>query len=291
MNDIDFDELDRAVNSLANQSDGKAPGPAPSSTPQPAPVTAEPAMPSQVSEPSTPAPASSSAPRPDTGRFMDVVHPSSDMRSSINVPPRAPSREAAPIQPPTRPSSVEETATPASPATESPSPFLPDAKVDKRPLGAFADTTPAPVEEPTPPTDPVPPLPTEQSSSDQPTVNDTPLPRELQDDLLLVETNEETPTTPQESAVAGPESVASEKPEDSSPSMPNQPTSILQQYVEKNDAPAAPTTSIFDVQNYQKTVGAKKKKSGWLVVLWIVLLIVLGAGAGAAIYFYVLPLL
>jgi flagellar basal body-associated protein FliL len=33
------------------------------------------------------------------------------------------------------------------------------------------------------------------------------------------------------------------------------------------------------------------KKHGWLIALWVFLLVILGAGAGAAIYYFVLPLL
>ena len=69
--------------------------------------------------------------------------------------------------------------------------------------------------------------------------------------------------------------------------------SITQQYAESpstGDAPA--TTSIFDTDAYKKPLAhPKKKSSGWLVVLWIAVLLIVGAGAGAAVYFYVLPLL
>lgn len=283
MSDIDYDELDRAVNSLANQPIN---GSSQLATSSPTPQTTASSSPDNISsapqaKPDTQAVAS----RRSSGRFMDVVHPSSDMRP-VTVPPRASSREASPLQPPERaqiqpdvPAKDLQTSSPAEPTmpVAVDSPFLPDTKVEKRPLGAFTDVE---AQEPTSPDFSIKPV----AEPDRPIESDTPLPRELQDDLLTVETNEEAPTS---------QAVESEKAAASQPnSAPIAPASILQQYVEKTDKVEPPTTSIFDVGSYQKTVGSKKKKkSGWLVVLWIVLLVIVGAGAGAAVYFYVLPLL
>lgn len=103
------------------------------------------------------------APRPSSGRFMDVVHPSSDMKLSsgpaLVVPPRpelstpqpsmAPAFDSQPSVPQTspveEPVSVADSAPELSPVTEDTqplTPFLPDAnaKVEKRPLGATPDT-------------------------------------------------------------------------------------------------------------------------------------------------------
>lgn len=276
MSDIDYDELDRAVNSLANQPAASTPAPQATAPNSPDSTSGAP----QVKPDTQPV-----ASRRSSGRFMDVVHPSSDMRP-VTVPPRASSREASPLQPPGRaqiqpdvPAKDLQTSSPAESTmpVAVDSPFLPDTKVEKRPLGAFTDVE---AQEPTSPDFSIKPV----AEPDRPIESDTPLPRELQDDLLTVETNEEAPTS---------QAVESEKAAASQPnSAPIAPASILQQYVEKTDKVEPPTTSIFDVGSYQKTVGSKKKKkSGWLVVLWIVLLVIVGAGAGAAVYFYVLPLL
>jgi len=192
MSDIDFDELDKAVSSVMSSkavtSTSVADKPAEES---PVQETAPEAVP--TSEP--PAAESEARPSPATplakrrGRFMDVVHPSSDMKSSTLAKPQ--SREGVTIAPAATPvedqtpsvatqqtaqvtQTVEEKPAdeagwpdplelqlPAEPTedkeSESPadsvadavtsggsseplsSPFLPDAKVDKRPLGGVPD--------------------------------------------------------------------------------------------------------------------------------------------------------
>ena len=93
-------------------------------------------------------PAATAVKRPSSGRFMDVVHPSADMRSapapdSLSqpigpVPPKA-SQPVSPVAPVARSTPVS--TSPAN-ATElvSASPFLTDAKVEKRPLGGEPPT-------------------------------------------------------------------------------------------------------------------------------------------------------
>ena len=98
--------------------------------------------------------ATPAARRQSSGRFMDVVHPSSDMRTTTGpelIVPERPSTKPVVDLPPLR------AATPANPPTEGTSskaleasqqeisellgsPFLPDAKVSKRPLGGEAPT-------------------------------------------------------------------------------------------------------------------------------------------------------
>lgn len=321
MKDLDFDELDRAVNSLIGS-------PSAPVTPPVSPVAINTPAPADSLVPaSTPQPL---AARRSSGRFMDVVHPSSDMRST-NIPPRPAVREGMTVQPIATEPKIEAApeapvAEPATPvktsdwpdpldfhgfkdepvATESAdkpadqdksvdepsmpdfesttpleSPFLPDAKVEKRPLGAFADNTVAP-EAPVTETAEEEPKPQPDENIDHPIGTDTPLPAELQDRLLSIEANEDTALVSEEATPPKPQSPVVET------------MSIPQQYVEQpstGDKPA--DSSIFDVEAYRKPVQAKNKKSksGWLMVLWIVLLIILGVGAGAAFYFYVLPLL
>lgn len=50
----------------------------------------------------------------------------------------------------------------------------------------------------------------------------------------------------------------------------------------------APARSIYDSETFNQPPAAKKKKTALWVVLWVALLVLLGAGAGAAVYFFVL---
>lgn len=381
MKDIDFDELDRAVNSLIGgvPSTPAAPAtPAASSaplTPASLPTSDIPAptMPAAEDVPST----QPLAARRTSGRFMDVVHPSSDMRSSAPVAQATPvSRTAATLEPasplvvparssemPTAPvvaSTPESSApkpssewpdpldfqgnnavaqpTPIAPApivapTQPPiitttddedsdiakiaddinatltkdaqkpleTPFLSDAKVEKRPLNAFAaDTTvsaavltadtPAPTPSPTPETPPVTTpasvpeaLVGDEKTEEHPIETDTPLPAELQSDLLNIESNETAATSVPVSQFTPPAAPSTD--------VPTGPTSIVQQYRESPSTGDQPAAALFDTAAYKKPQAKAKKKSSWLVILWIFLLLVVGGGIGAAVYFFVLPLI
>lgn len=76
MKDIDFDELDRAVHSATNGGNSKSDD---NTRSEPAPVDNE-----SITPASSPVrPPVSLATRRSSGRFMDVVHPSSDMRTKV----------------------------------------------------------------------------------------------------------------------------------------------------------------------------------------------------------------
>lgn len=63
--------------------------------------------------------------------------------------------------------------------------------------------------------------------------------------------------------------------------------SIPQQYTEKPSTQSTDTTPVFDTNDYHQPLKhVEKKKSGWLIVILIVVFILLGVGAGAAIYFF-----
>lgn len=302
MKDIDFDELDRAVNSLISPGEGSSAAPAavPAATPQVSPVA------------STATTIPPLAERRSSGRFMDVVHPSSDMRS-VTVPPRTTTAIADPVAPsisepaaPTAawpdPIDMHESATKQEAPTASTlnsvaepvsdaqapqeSPFLSDAKVEKRPLGAFSNevhesgpSDPAVVPKPVDQPEVFTPAPAAQDTPKAPDSqihNDTPLPAELQPGLLSIEANEDPSKVTLSTAIP----TATES---------TGPTSITQQYTEQPSTGDKPTGTVFDTEAYKKPQPSKKKKSGWLVVLWIFLLLVVGAGIGAAVYFFVLP--
>ncbi|TAL14556.1 hypothetical protein EPN95_02415 [Patescibacteria group bacterium] len=298
MKDIDFDELDRAVNSLVNP-DAKS---APAETAPSEPVVSAPA------EQSTTSPL---AERRSTGRFMDVVHPSSDMRGSVPARPAEPEATtqldtSVPSEPQTTPAvqtpspsdsgtNVEPEATIPEPATTDTSeplesPFLADAKVEKRPLGAFSDevhdSSPAPSIATASPTEPDlealsldSPLQVTSKPDDHPIEKDTPLPAELGTDLLSIEANEDPATN-----------KAEETPPIPAPdTTPVGPTSITPQYTQQPSTGDKPAGNIFDTAAYKKPQPVKGRKSGLFIVLWIFLLLVVGAGIGAAVYFFVLP--
>lgn len=155
MSDIDFDELDRAVGNLMGKTQNRyddspaPPNPDHSSTEYNAAdkSASEPHQEEQLITPDnkenelpkTPEkPVVVARPKPSTGRFMDVVHPSADMRSAATLTPQRPSRSAAlsglslSRNGTNIPDDFAET-------EKLQTPFLPNAntKVQKRPLGAI----------------------------------------------------------------------------------------------------------------------------------------------------------
>lgn len=257
MKDLDFDELDKAVNSLI----ASTPGGAGSSNDVSSSMPPERTVP--IDPTSAQQPAAASLPtvpiitpttpvdRPSTGRFMDVVHPSSDMRTSLVMPER--SSNPAPVTPaPKTPSAMNDFNMPAStpvptvptampntstakdeddddinqlgsdiakslgqtPSDSPDSPFLSDTKVEKRPLGAFSDelaTTPSNTQ-PMVPEVAQPPMVPPVDMPKPMSDTDTPLPAELHSDLLSLESD--STTQPEKMPVV-------EKPQ---PSMPMAPT-------------------------------------------------------------------
>lgn len=357
MGELDFDELDRAVNSLMQngQTATASTDDTNSDAAQSDQTTAVPSV-----QPSTSAPLAVKR----RGRFMDVVHPSSDM--TTNLAPKQPVRQVVNITPdnnniqpeplelennlsdgrsvtysesepdsssmgeampmstvdqPSQPETHENvwpdpidfastvnTASEPSPAepgastdnqsvtdepadeklpetssdipandTDEPgavkptisqedlpsSPFLPDTKVEKRPLGS-----PAPAELPIE-------LPSEASASESPTVGENePLPEEYSSGVEAVEAAEKpTPSIDSES--------------EHEPSTASKVTSIPQQYVEKSSTNQEPSGAIYDTDSYHQALAhPAKKHSGWWTVLWIVLMLAVGAAAAVVYFLY-----
>lgn len=261
------------------------------------------------------------------GRFMDVVHPSSDMKrgtltkvsregTTVAPPTAAPSvvpdSQAKPIEPEVaEPLSDTSGNLPASSAPEAmideaevapveqtadtpeplSSPFLPDAKVEKRPLGSEPPTgapvaTPSIEEKTASIAESIAPhldIDTKQDESSvmdsitNPTKDDEDIavhvPEEFQNELLAVEKNTDT--------------IPSEQPSDTHlPDEPLATASIPKQYQEKPSTGDTKSGAIFDTDQYHKPLAhPAKKSSGWLWVVAIVVIIALGAGAGAFVYF------
>lgn len=277
------------------------------------------------------------APAARRGRYMDVVRPTAkSMHKSASSP--AVSRQAPTIQPidtpgadapaASEPASAapqpnEEIMPSAAPAngsadqpaddtknaeTETPddftplsSPFLPGAKVEKRPLGRPAGSAPsadtAGMEE-------IEQLPTMSDLSDFPSDKDAqlpeqPLPAELDSELLSIETSTEyLPPEAQASAPdpapdPDPAPVAEEKaptpapvPSETAPEPPRATavTSIPQQYKVKPSKTddESPASAIYDAQPLSHPA---EKKSGWLWVVAIIGIILLGVAGGVAVYY------
>jgi len=374
MKEFDFEELDKAVNSLMG--DVKTTEPVsvasvpPAASPTPEPVTNSP----QPAEPTPALPVKDTTPMPpetlspparpvlvsprQSGRFMDVVHPSADMKTAPVAPVSTPSREGITVQPPTRvqetapvgrpvvdimaPSSVKppqpnlepdktpEPATPpvetisAPPAAAEPwsSPFLPDAQVEKRPLGSTSPSSPsldlsqqlaaelskdhipatstAVVGEETPQKDSS--VLTEKlntqadekvAESDKKPKDDEQLapevarlPAELNSDLVAIESgqvtpNELEPTTGSSSSKTASPSIGSLA------GRAMNTASIPQQYSEQPSSGDESHTPIYDNEAaHQPLAHPTKKKSGWLWVIFIVVILVIGAALGGAAYYF-----
>lgn len=333
MTELDFDELDKAVNSLMTESSAGEEPKSDDNTP-PAPTVS-----------STPTAASSPATR-RRGQFMDVMHPSSNMRQApalvthqaVNVTPPMVSEaitlddtpvadEAFPI--PSPESTSEQAATeqeetsstwtePSEETTDKPtvpeeavetlpepsanqtstddsltSPFLPDAKVEKRPLGE-----PAPYAEPvleSKSADAEPLVGAQDSDTKEPEQPDTsegdmgaaepaPLPDELKEDVVAVEASEVMHEEPVEAPIETPieNEVAPEV---------TQPIngSITQQYEEQPSTGELTNGAIYDTDSYHQPLDGKpaKKKSSVLTwILWTIVLLIVGATAGAAWFYF-----
>lgn len=281
--------------------------------------------------------------RQSPGRFMDVVRP------QVSPTPTKVSREGVTIGAPEKLHNAQEAETPvvdadaaitvsgASPLSASteilPSepasvppvtmtPFLSDAKVEKRPLG-FQEPSPQVVEDvaddkmATASVE----LPTVQSpvqSSDQleQVRSGDALPEEYQSDLMAVEASELTRSEPDpmptpEEQIA-PKNVAPiQEPTHSQehihesvdidhrlepPHLSNRPdstqsltTSIPRQYSETPSTGDKESGPIFDTTTYHQPLShPAKKKSGWMWIVWILLVIALGAACGVALYFFAL---
>ena len=370
MKDIDFDELDKAVNSLmgsvtntpskqsSEQSNQTPPTQTPPvSEPASAPVRPEPpavrSLPEVQAVPqAAPVRAVSQAVRKSSGRFMDVVHPSSDMRSASPVktparssgitPPARPSMPVPSVKQPQMPSTtvapdpvtskpsrevsfpdpldmmpqgevdkepiatvVEEESTavvsdaeltkdlsqtPKDATSESSEPleslFLPNVKVEKRPLN-IAGNTDTITDETEPDTGQSAEREDVDKKNTDTLVTPDPTLAELGEDVLAIESdssaaatendqNEEEATQPVESPVPATTSSSS-----------SVVSSIPRQYSVQPSSDTKHHEALYDTaaQAGAPLTHPAKGKSGWMVVLWVVLLIVIGVGGALALYF------
>ncbi|MFZ2545525.1 MAG: hypothetical protein WAW62_00700, partial [Candidatus Saccharimonas aalborgensis] len=150
------------------------------------------------------------------------------------------------------------------------SPFLPDAKVEKRPLGSQDIST----------------VSTEVEGNSAPPVI---LPAELGTEVLAIESTGGTHSEI-ESEIEQDISPSSEPVMDTpAASDTTQTGSIAQQYAEKPSTSATSTGAIYDTDTYHQPLDHTPKKRSILgIVIWMLSLILIGAAAAAA-YFYFAP--
>lgn len=355
MSDIDFDELDRAVSKYVGSTSSNDDA-SPVSTPPSIPEAAQESVPVMSGSNDNSVISSSTAlpKRRSSGRFMDVVHPSSDMGTGkasgesekSTLPPSSDIKRTAPtLEPLDQSAELDETPSsfkdkeevsdenketekpthewpdpitvgstsqkeeaPSTP-TEEPPLFLPNAKVEKRPLGGVPkDKLDAalPSEEPEMKNDVL------ESSQDENKANapEPELPPELEKDLVAIEAGE-APEIPQETekTTPSPEVSQDEKPlsvpekKDEAPRP--EPThellatgSIPQQYktppIKRETEAAEPDHPAFlNADHYEKapaTTPAKPKSKAAAIFQWIFIilgLLFLGGTLGAAFFVFV----
>lgn len=348
MTELDFDELDKAVNSLMGDKNMPA---KPQSTPlsvsttpsEPAPKTAAPVAPASPSSPPVARPTPPAARR--GGRFMDVV-PATRKEPTSSVSRQGTTVQPAPsFVPPvtsntpkvtgdTPPSLQKDvTSSASSPITTDwpdpielagvkkeettasdegipdtstegalaakkepevslqpeplSSPFLPDAKVEKRPLGMGLSDSAGEVM-------------VEDENTQLPALPkdvEPALPEELHGDVVSIEADDST-TDPSKHTVIHEEPVtvpkkSTEAPKSKIPEVtvteattPSGPGSIPQQYKEEPSSGDQKNGAIYDTDSYHQPLShPAKKKSGWGWVVWILVILLVGAGGGAALYF------
>lgn len=357
MTDIDFDELDRAVNSIMQPVAENST--TISNEPTPVATTAV----------STPTPTSRPiVNNPRTGRFMDVVPPTVNTRVNI-APADTTSRQGNDINPVSQSDAAPVATTPQAEVvtdelkenivqdntpvvgdtdeskedadierlsdeinstlgqSEQPieTPFISGTKVEKRPLGAFSegssdvssdssqssqDEAGGYAENPLPVEDAVDNLSVESAVPEE-TLLDGQSSDQKNDNSVMEDTADSAPieTTPVVNQAETPVAVTDDTPNPiqnpqdtqpqptqsvdapaAAPSTPPAATSINQQYQEQPSTGDQTSGAIYDTNAYHKAVlQPVKKKSGWWMILWIFLLLVVGAGSGVAVYFFVLP--
>jgi len=314
MSDIDFDELDRAVNGAIGGNNTPV-----SQTPvNEAPVvpsvssfnvverTTVSGLPSaQTSVPAS-SPVVSSAPTPpiapaarrSSGRFMDMVHSSSDMR--LHVPASRVESKPEPTVEMKPEVIIPKAAEQAAWNEPLESPFIQDAKVEKRPLGG-GEVTPAEstavvasfdfqglLDEPDEPLLKAPEVQERIEATALPDPIDFTATGVISDEVELKPFEAEQPVITEDTSTEPKSFSEAFQPVVTEPIGP---TSITPQYKEQASAQQE-SGAMYDTESYHQAVSAPvKKKSGWLTVIMILLLVVLGAGGGWAVFTYVLPML
>lgn len=231
-------------------------------------------QPDQASTPTSPDTVSDPMLSPAFDSLLEAGDDHSSMDPLVQTPP-AEDIEAKPEKP-----------------VETASPFLADAKVDKRPLGGVAtsEQSKEPVDSaaakndaekstgPLMPSGEMSALPVnDQQNEDTPQAAPAPMPPEFHEDLLAVEADRQADVASVKSQEA-PATI-----EQASAAQVG-PLSITQQYKEKLSTGDQSHTPIYDT-NVQPLTHPPLKKSGWWVVASIIAVIVVSVGIAAVLYF------
>lgn len=229
---------------------------------------------------------------------LDMSHFTADEPSGAAEPndeqpaPLEKNAELAVAEPADAPE-VQETAEPLV------SPFLADAKVEKRPLGGNLNQSQnETVEEPG--HSPVLGVLAQEDSVDSAEDNQLPpklaelppppLPEELRGDLMAIESDnrpavhepEPASLTPTPAPTAAPAAELSTEQAVKAASA----SSITQQYRPEPSRVEQPSGAVYDTVAYHQPLShPSKKKSGWLWVVAVIAILLLGAASGAALYF------
>lgn len=365
MSEIDFDELDKAVSTLMNQHNSRdsktadsdednsfqglspdSPNSSRNGADKPEVKTPSVAKIDEVSPQAKVGSSSSAITRRPSGRFMDVVHPSSDMRTTNTAPEPTPkltkrvSNTLQPLNQASKKSEVDEQKrAPAEPVkkvqpidtevdsnddadidklmqalieptdsqlqaqTPMESPFLSDVAVDKRPLGMKGNETTS--EEPQPesgndgsdkekPVDDYTMRAESQTEDDrwstEPEV-DSPkaelvTPPELGAEILALESTETSPGSYQETSKNKINQEAANSPKDRSV---NTRGDINPQY-KSVDADTPEPSGIFEAvsEPSRPMQHDEKKKTGWLVVVLVLVSAIVGIAGGIAAWYFLL---
>lgn len=258
----------------------------------PEPITTPAPEPEKPELKDEPAPTSSHAGTSDWPDPLDFAPSTSKSQEPVETPEPVsvvtlPTEKEEPKEKPAAPQEKPEDVPPLT------SPFLPDTKVEKRPLGANAAAAPSSsvitanddlvvVDE----EDQLPAMPKDVASV---------LPEELHGDVMAIESDTTTQKTAEKSDAvepvtpAAPESApsvdkASEVKHTEEPKIVG-PTSIAQQYREEPSSGDQKNGAIYDTDDYHQPVAhPAKKKSGWMLVVWILLILIVGVAVGATLY-------
>lgn len=154
------------------------------------------------------------------------------------------------------------------------SPFINGAQVEKRPLGKDAIAEQTAVQNAA---DSV------ESIEQEPDTTQT-----VSTEAPVMTEQAEQPSQPEQKKPFERSSMSGGKVK-KAPELSNGPTSISQQYTVESsaaeDQPANNNSSMYDTANYSQPLAhPAKKKSGWLGVFWIVLLLAIGGGAAFIAY-------
>jgi len=224
------------------------------------------------------------APHKETGDWPDPL----EFAAASNKTPTesaAPEEEPKIIKPSVKEDEKSEKTTPSEENSPLTSPFLPGTKVEKRPLGANAIATTV--------SDDIVEVDENAQLPANPKDVEPILPEELHGDVMAIESDTTTPPpTPEKPAVAEAAPMPSSatfheaKVEKEEPKITG-PTSISQQYREEPSTGDQASGAIYDTDSYHQPLAhPAKKKSGWMWIVWIILILIVGAAGGAALYFF-----